>query len=281
MKTTATCLLALAVVSTGLLAGCEVDESAPTRPRTQNFFTPDENAQNNAEHRALEKPKRDLPTGNTEFPGQSKANSADPQVITADFHTPVTHYDADVYNDGPIPHIPANPGTAPMVGSTPVPGTGWSIDHAWGQGLTLEDYPHRDWPAMSTNYVSGAVHHNPTYYFNLQSRLPIAQNDGSYGGSWISNLIEVPWFYANSLAVPVLMVIECPFSQRTSENLSHDPNFRGHLPSTGQIVPSPQPGVITWAPFVTGEMNNATQPSTNPTPTTAPDTTPPANFPGQ
>jgi hypothetical protein len=152
---------------------------------------------------------------------------------------------------GPLPHLPANPGTTPMVGRTPVPDTGWAIDHSWGQGLVLQDYAHRAWPDTRGTYVSGAVKHNPAYYYNLQPYLDVTQPNGSWGGDWVSNLYEIPWFYLNTAALPVLMILEPPLAQRTTDRVSQDPNFLGHLPETGAIVPTPVPGVLRWEyPFL-------------------------------
>jgi hypothetical protein len=159
-------------------------------------------------------------------------------------------YTRDTYV-GPLSHLPSNPGTTPIAGRTPVPDTGWAIDHSWGQGLVLQDAPHRAWPDTQGHYVTGDVKHNPTYFFNVQPYLNMQQNNGSTQGDWISNLVEVPWFYLNAAALPVLMVLEPPLAQRTSDRVSQDPNFLGHLPEAGVVVPTPVPGELRWTyPFL-------------------------------
>src|SRR5271169_423310 len=235
MKTTLSMFIASAVVASGMMVACEADESAPTRPRTQNILpVPTEKAKENAEQRELEPPQRSLPTGGgSEYPGQSRATPASPApgdvpIVTADagstqmvpygsFRTPTTDYNQDNYNNGPVPHIPENPGTTPMTGSTPVPNTPWSIDHSWGEVLQLQNYPHRAWPDEQTTYVAANVKNNPVYYFDLQPHLPIMQNNGSYATDVGTTAIEFPWFYANTAALPILMVLEPPLARRTSE----------------------------------------------------------------
>jgi hypothetical protein len=161
-----------------------------------------------------------------------------------------TNYSRDTYV-GPLPHLPSNPGTVPMQGQTPVPGTGWAIDHSWGQGLVLTDAPHRAWPETKGIYESGRVKHNPAYYYNLQPYLDVTQPNGSYSGDWLSNLYEVPWFYLNTAALPVLMILEPPLAQRTTDRVSQDPNYLGHLPEAGAVVPTPVPGELRWEyPFL-------------------------------
>jgi hypothetical protein len=44
MKSTHAILLAAVIATSGMNFGCEADESAPTRPRTQSILTPDQNA---------------------------------------------------------------------------------------------------------------------------------------------------------------------------------------------------------------------------------------------
>src|SRR5579862_1253025 len=121
-------ILSVAVLAAGswMLAGCEADDSLPTRPRTANPLAPNQNAQDNAEHRVEEPPPRQLPTdGGHEFPGQSKAAPAAdaPRVALADAagtgdgsqphgldaigHSkgPMTNYQVDNFK-GPLPHLP-------------------------------------------------------------------------------------------------------------------------------------------------------------------------------
>jgi len=268
-------LLSLAV-SACMLTGCEMDDSIPSRPRTANPLEPSMQGQQNAEHRSLEKPARELPTSGHEFPGQSKATATDSrQVATLDVQSsnssspsapwftgpsgwhalghsvgPTTVYNRDTYQHV-LPALPPNPGTVPQVGSTPAPGGDWSIDHSWGQGLVLENAPHRAWPDTSVSYVDGPVYHNPTYYFNVQEHQPwIRQNNGSTKGDIISTVIEVPWFFLNTAFLLVEIPLEPPLAQRVTERDSRDPNFRGHLPAEGIIVPAPFQGELKWGyPF--------------------------------
>jgi hypothetical protein len=270
MKSITSIVLSVAVAaSVGIISGCEGDQSAPSRPRTGLNPLPDnEKARDNADKRAIEKPGRELPASGKEFPGQSRAPEKRANtVITADARAaaarhghavqdpaprdgsdsvlPESLYHQDFY-PGPLPHLPADPGSVPMTGATALPGTQWSIEHSWGQVLVLRDYPHRDWPESQATYVAATVKHNPPYYFNLQNRLPVPQNDGSYGGNWLTTLIEVPWYYINTAALPVMMFIDRPLDQVTTQRLGGDPNFFGYLPATGDIVPAPVPGVIKW-----------------------------------
>ncbi len=86
-------MLMIAVAGSVTVAACETDDSLPTRPRTASPFAPGIKAQNDAEHRALEAPAREVPTGSgREFPGQSKGNSAEdePQVALLDNINPAS-----------------------------------------------------------------------------------------------------------------------------------------------------------------------------------------------
>ncbi|HUO09544.1 MAG TPA: hypothetical protein VM008_14640 [Phycisphaerae bacterium] len=289
-------LLAAAVLATGMMNGCEADESAPTRPRTQNILTPDEKAKENADKRVTEPEQREMPTGRTEFPGQSRATPkptpnapGSTPIVTADagswtwshFRTPTNDYDQYNYGGGPVPPLNEHPGKAPTPGSTPVPGTPWSIGHYWGEIAPLDNYPHRAWPDEQVTYVDPLVKHNPVYFYDLQKQLPITQNDGTYAGDLGTTAIEFPWFYVNTVALPVLMVLEPPLAQRTTERLSQNPVYLGFLPSSGAIIPSPQPGVIEWKykPDYNYDVDNTSAPEkapagTNPESTTAPTTQP-------
>ena len=117
---------------------------------------------------------------------------------------PTTVYKLDPYT-GPIPHIPANPGTVPMAGSTLAPGGDWDVDYSTGQALVLLNAPHRPWPEVSAMSQSGDTKHNPLYYFNIQEHLNVPQPTGTNCSDWISELYEIPWFYLNTIIVPVLM----------------------------------------------------------------------------
>ncbi len=264
-----------ALAALALLAGCEADDSMPTYPRAGGgLLAPNSKAQQNAEQRTLEKPARELPTGRTDLPGQSAAPAHDSTILTLDVpptatptptnpdfpisgfygpsgwkavgHTtgPVTTYPRDPYQ-GLVPHLPPDPGTVPMTGSTPLPGGDWAVDHSWGQGLTLNDFPHRDWPQSTATYQTINAKHDPLYFFNLQEHLPVKQNDGSTRGNIRSVTYEVPWFYINTAALPVLMVLEPPLAQRSTSSPTQDPNYNGHLPD-GKTVPAPFPGVLKW-----------------------------------
>ncbi len=285
----------VALMGTTVLASCEGDESAPTRPRTQGVLEPDQKAKDDAFNRETETPKRALPTSGAEFPGQSNAAPVaapapgEPTVVTADsadtssssasssygtFRTPMSQYNTDLYQKGaPVPHLPQNPGTTPAVGTTAVPNIGLTLDHSWGEVLPLENYPHRAWPDMQTTYVPAIVQHNPVYYFNSPDHTSIPLQDG-FAGGWTSNLLEVPWFFVNTLAAPVLMVLEPPLSQRTTQQLGNDPIYFNYLPKGGPIIPSPTPGIIKWEyPFLRAseENENSEQISTQPATVQTPD----------
>lgn len=261
--------LLLTCAALGLLAGCDVDDSLPSRPRQANFLTPDEKAQQNAEQRSLEKPGRDLPTNPTDLPGQSAA-PAQSQVITADAapaapasgsnvlgftgpkglqaigHTkePSITYTHDPY-PGLIPHVPLNPGTIPMTGATPMPGGDFAVGHDWGQGLTLTEALHRDWPTTTAHYEVVHAIYNPLYYTDLQKQLPVGQNNGSYCSDVTTGLIDIPWFYAQTMILPILMVFEPPFTQLQAGVPTPDPNYNGYLPG-GPTVPPPVTSTLKW-----------------------------------
>ncbi len=285
---------AVALISTTFTTGCTGDESAPTRPRTQNVLAPDEKAQNNAFNRETETPKRDMPTSGREFPGQSRAtpssspNLNEPTVITADagnmnpipygnFRAASSGYTANNYGRGPVPPIPEKPAPGPAVGSTPVPGIALSIDHSWGEVRPLENYPHRAWPDTSTSYMAAVVKHKPIYYFNAQDHLPLKYN-GGWAGGWLSNVIEIPWFYIQTAVLPISAILEPPLLQRTTERLGEDPVYHGYQPIGGEIIPSPTPGVIGWEyPFLKADTTNPSydQPSTTQPATTQTQEIPP------
>jgi hypothetical protein len=302
MKSFTLLAMALAVSAVPFLTACEGDLSAPTRPRTGGILSPDNQEKDRAWQRENEAPKRNLPTGGgSEFPGQGKANqpasmmpaavasgdSGEAKVITA-FDMPGSKYASEraiplegssghlpepafprvSYYRGPLPELVAKaPGAMPSVGSTPVPGTPWVVDHSWGEVLPLENYPHRDWSPAQTTYEAATVKHNPVYYSPIWNRLPVPQNDGSWTGNALSSLIEVPWMLGETVALPALMFCDPPLKQVTTQRLGHDPVYLGHLPADGAIVPSPVPGVIQWeypflgpAPAGPGTAPAATQP---------------------
>ncbi len=277
--------LTLAVVSAaGLLAACETDDSLPTHPRTANFLTPDSNAQQNAERKALERPSQGTPGVGAEIPGQSAvvpaaagkvatldagvapaAASTTPNFHISGFsgpsgwdavgqtHGPETVYQHDSMYPGLIPHLPENPGTTPMIGSVMAPDGDWAIDFAWGQGLTLKDYPHRPWAPTTAVYQDGTVTHNPVYYFNLpdHTSMPPA---GPRTQEITNAVIGFPWFLANTLALPVLMVLEPPLAVRTTSRGLGDPNYMGSIPTGGGVVPVPEQGTLRWDyPFMNAD----------------------------
>lgn len=294
-------LLTSAILAAGFLAACEADDSAPTHPRQPGFLTPNDKAQQNAEQRNLEKPARDLPTKASDLPGQSAAPAyqtvltldnapptpAPPAPTASTFnvlgyagptgwqafgHTtePARTYTRDRYPQ-PIPHLPLNPGTVPIPGATPMPGGDFLVDHAWGQGLTLPEYPHRDWPATTALYETPHATHNPLFFTNVQEQLPVPQNDGTYRANVKSAFIEIPWFYVNSAVLPLLMVLECPMAKRHTDVITPDPIYNGYLPA-GPIVPAPTTGALRWEyPFLNSDgtikqTNGNTAPTTVPSP---------------
>jgi len=268
-------VLALAVaVSVGVLGGCESDPSAPKRPRTYlSPVSPDEKAKENAQKRELETPNREVPNGK-EFPGASSVGGT--PIITAgvvakDLSAPIptngssgrfpeNRYENNWYT-GLLPHLPEDPGSEPMTGSTRAPLSDQWIDHSWGQVMTLKDVPRRNWPAITANYLAANVKYNPVYFTTLQNRLPVRQNDGSYKGDWINVLYEVPWSFAQILVTPGYMFWENPLSQVTGQRLGWDPNYFGFLPPNGTAVPQPVTGVIKWDyPFLYMTAEQLTKP---------------------
>jgi hypothetical protein len=233
MKITTAWVLAAAVA--GLcLAGCEADESAPSRPRTKAILPTGDQSRENAEKRELEAPKRDMPTAGSEFPGQSRANTPTdaPMVTLVDLYGTKYH--------GPLPMLPEKPGMTPAAGYTSVPGTPWVIEHAWGESLPLADYNHRAWTDTKTEYVRGGVAGNPTYVVPLPDNLTVPQCE--VGSDVVRATVGTPWFYCNTVLMPVMMCFKCPWSQETTARLGLDPLYFGYLPPTGAVVPSPQPG---------------------------------------
>ncbi|HVT79610.1 MAG TPA: hypothetical protein VHM90_03045 [Phycisphaerae bacterium] len=293
------CLTLAVVAVSGFMVGCEADDSLPTRPRTA--FMTDDQAQQHAEQKALESPSKSLPGAGSEFPGQRSAKIVDAsgQVVTLaienpgsaasrpptnpDFpikgftgpsgwnawgHTygPETTYPRDTYKHV-LPAIPVNPGTTPMTGFIQAPDGDWTIDDSWGQGITLENYPHRPWAQANVPYVSGGVQHNPTYYFNLMDHIDAPSAGGPRSNDIVSALVETPWFFANTLALPVLMALEPPFAVRTTERASGDPNYLGSVPTQGPLVPVPTAGKLQWTyPFLNpdGTMKQSKDLATRP-----------------
>ncbi|MGN6367569.1 MAG: hypothetical protein ACTHN5_04845 [Phycisphaerae bacterium] len=305
MKLTQAVLLAGVVVASGAYFGCEADESAPTRPRTQGILAPDEKAKDNAEKRETEEQKRDLPTGRSEFPGQSRVDpeqmpAGERPVVLADaggskpagwsgFATPIDNYTNDNYGGGPVPPLNPKPGANPTPGSAPVPGTPWHVDFDWGEIGPLAGVEHRAWPEDGTSYVAADVKHDPVYYFSILPQVGHVNNGSWQGNAW-SGIVEIPWFYLNTAALPVLMVLDPPLQQRTTERLSQNPVYLGYLPAGGEVVPAPTEGRIEWRyPFLEKQSRNPNdttynEPATTQTeniPTAEPAVPPPATQPAQ
>ena len=235
MKLTLLAVLALSVTGLGL-AGCEGDASAPTRPRMK-AVAPDDKTHQNAEKRALEAPGRDLPTAGKEFPGQTMATpAAGASVVT------LTSYHKEKGEPSRVmPWLAETPGTTPATGTTVVPGLPWTIDHSWGECLPLKDYNHRDWSDTKTTYMTAEVKGNPTLYDNpVPFAAPKVKTEAQRDA--VKTVIDVPWFYCNTLATPVLVFWQSPWAQVTNSRLGSDPLYFGYLPKTGAIVPSPKPG---------------------------------------
>jgi hypothetical protein len=270
--------LLLPAAALALLAGCDIDDSAPTRPRTANFLTPDRNAQDNAEHRTLEPEQRQLPTSGAEFPGQSALPVPSASIVTLDtapgpaaprLHPtfprfpisgfygpsgldaignttgPVDTYTRDTY-PALIPHLPPSPGAVPMSGATIIPGSDWAADWSWGQGLTLPRAPHRDWRPITATYQVADAPHAPTYYFDLQKHLDVPQYDDTYLSDLCSAACQDLWFFLSTANLPLLMILESPDAVRYTHTYSQDPNFRGHFSAAGSVVPAPYLGVLKW-----------------------------------
>jgi len=239
-------VLALATVAAAglVFAGCEMDDSRPTRPITRE----NRESRENAEKRELEAPKRNLPTSGSEFPGQSQVTPTAPQQVATltTWATPQDSYTRSNFG-GPLPHLPTKPASAPTPGSTPVPGTPWSIEHSWGEVQPLTAYPHRNFPAVTVNYVDGAINHNPTYYWTPQT-----------GNQGLDQLVEAPWFFINTVALPAFMILDCPWGNKVANRKGEDPNYHGYLPASAGLAPTMQPGEIKYEyNFYKGETRPA------------------------
>ena len=211
---------------------------------------------------------------------------------------------------GLLPILPANPGTTPMTGAMPTPSGDYMIGYDWGQDITLQNYPHRDWPKSMAYYASGGIYNNPVYFFqpdqylNLPQQIPVPQipglqrlnlpqqisvppEDGSVAGDWLSEFVDIPWFMVNTGALPVLMALEPPLAKRMTVRPGGEPNFLGYVPS-GPAVAAPEPGVLEWSytwlnPDWTVKEPEATNTYETTQPETQPETTPgpsPATMPG-
>jgi len=234
-----------------LLAGCIQDESAPNRLGMERpALQPNTRNQDDAEKRAIEKPQRELPTGRTEFPGQSMLTTPS-SVLTLDAAStqPADAPAAKVYT------INDNKNQATPGHDIPVPGTTSVIDKTWGQIYPLPTYPHRDWAVSTTTYYTGGVPGNPTIFHNIWPR-PDYQPKHPYGTAVGigADALEIPYFVGEVVALPVLYLMDCPYRLNTFATPSGDPNYNGYLPPTTNLVPAPYPGHF--------QFESATQPST-------------------
>jgi len=322
MSRTMVCVLGLSVALTGV-TGCIEDDSVPNRRGIERpaLIPTKQSDKDNAEHRALEPPKRELPSDSAkEFPGQTRLTSPrDSQTLFLDAgmgtvetspattsapataaagdatttagvpeSAPATNF-ATAPENNPQPDAKAAFGTStPQLDETKpfarrgavmaVPGTGEIIPADWGRAEPLAEYRHRPWSKSQTSFNSGEVKRNPLYYTNAFDHPQYLEGPAAVG--FLENLAEYPWFYAETLAVPVLMVAQPPLIQKTTHNDGTDPNYHGYLPAIGEIVPAPLPGVIRWTyPFSDAEAVPDVQASSLPSPLATPGTTQPVTLP--
>ena len=59
-------------------------------------------------------------------------------------------------------------------------------------------------------------------------------------------MADVPWAFAETLALPVLMVEQEPLAQETTWWPVSDRVYEGYLPASGPVVPAPTAGTIEW-----------------------------------
>ena len=244
-----------AALAVAAFVGCQsVDESAPSHPRVANFLTPDQKAKDNAEHRELEPPKREMPTGTgREFPGQSLA-PASPAIITAaGFGAP------GALRTGFRPHLHTQAKNAPAVGETLVPGVQYPVEHSWGQVLPLAEYRHRPWPNTSVTFLSPGTEGNPTYFAPISAKCS-RLNNGTTLADIGATAVDPIWGVGEILFLPVNMCLQCPLARVRSVDPYAAPNYAGFLPQPGPVDPAPYPGTIAW----TYSWQNASQPSTVP-----------------
>jgi hypothetical protein len=267
MQRSLACFVALnAFASLTLLPGCVQDESAPNRLGLERpaLLPADSRAAESANKRALEKPQRDNPTSGTEFPGQSRLTSVPGQVLTLD-DAPATQPAAmpveisPATSRAPVPEfkIDDTKNLAAPGHDIPVPGTTELIDKTWGQVYPLPTYPHRDWAPTVSIYQTGSTPGNPWYFENIWDR-PDYQPNHPYGtGAKIgADALEIPYAVGEMFALPILMLIDCPFEQKSTAYPSMDPNYNRYLPVTTNLVPAPYPGTF--------QFEAATQPTTAP-----------------
>ena len=241
--------LLMAIVALAGTWGCEADESAPHRSTRDghNLLTPGEKEKDNAEHRVLEKPQRDLPGGGgSEFPGQSAAPAKGPAVAAAAGRQSIQTLDQAAFAPDPACCKAPPPTHQPLA----VPGTGMTIGTDWGTLPAMASYPHRAWPDQHVNYQSSDTKHNPLYFTDLTNRMagdPYGNYErGKAPACPVVQAVDIPWFYGNLVAWPFLLAIDCPFAQRTTSVHWQQPAFTGHLPQGGEIAPTPVPGTIHW-----------------------------------
>lgn len=276
----------IALLATAGLSAC-ADESAPNRRGIERppLFA-GQGGMDNADKRENEPHQRDLPTGGgQEFPGQSRLDTpSDASVVTlADLgitavNTPVPATGPATQMAFPAPTTPPPQGDISTMdprqpyavrGRTMVvPNTGGlAIPPTWGDPIVLKSYPHRPYADTTVTYASGRVLHNPFYYTQA---FPYEYNPtlgaGRSTGMSYQDFLEIPWFYGQSLALPVLMVIDPPLAQRSTVWNTSNPLDHGKLPPAGAIVPAPWPGEIRYSvPPAATQPVTEVQSITNPT----------------
>jgi hypothetical protein len=245
-----------ALASLAILGGCIADESAPNRIGFERPAISPVNARNaaDADKRALEKPQRELPTGRTEFPGQSNAGVAMDQVLTLDDAATAPAREFAPKEKNKLAKLNDKKDKATPGRDIPVPGTDYVINKSWGQVYALPSYPHRDFAVSVATVQTGSVAGNPWYFNNLYAR-PDYQPKHPYGkwGSIGADALEIPYAVGEIFALPVLMLMECPYKQKSTAFVSRDPNYNGYLPVTTNLVPAPYLGTF--------QFESATQPS--------------------
>lgn len=265
---TSSLILASAITGTSVLAGC-ADESAPNRRGIERpaLIQDSTESKTNAEHRELENRKRELPAGGgKEFPGQSKLDNNDltsrPIALLADGCADMKDKDECGSCCGkPAKATQTPPGMSltdyrPVMkkGQTAVvPGTGYSIDPSWGSEQPLASADHRPWPVTTVRAETPGVQHNPYYTKPLNWGSTPEQT----GSASLVDFVEIPWFYAQLVTVPVQMAINPPLAQ----NSTHQPIdagepkgqagiYEAYLPATGTVFPAPVPGKVVFTyPF--------------------------------
>lgn len=161
----------------------------------------------------------------------------------------------------------ATPGKA-----MPVAGTGMVIPPEWGEPTVMASYPHRPWADTSVTYQVGTTWHDPTYFrplfdrgekFNAKATpsdkgvrpgCPTAyQQDMDLGIASVGNsagvmqdLCEFPWFVGQTLALPILMILDRPLDQHTTRPAGKDSLYLGQLPPGGPAMPAAQPGEVRY-----------------------------------